>query len=146
MNAALTIEAFDAPALDHAALDDDAVNDIVCRQQVAREMRLSAQGADFVTSATLARGADLVTSATLARAADLVTSNDDTRARAEVSSLPSSTLRTLLLAFCDALAAGDWVTVTDALDAWERSGEMEPAMWVLTGDASDGADIREMAS
>lgn len=134
MNAALTIEAFDAPALDHAALDDDAVNDIVCRQQVAREMRLSAQVADLVTSATLAR------------AADLVTSNDDTRARAEVSSLPSSTLRTLLLAFCDALAAGDWVTVTDALDAWERSGEMEPAMWVLTGDASDGADIREVAS
>lgn len=134
MNAALTIEAFDAPALDHAALDDDAVNDIVCRQQVAREMRLSAQGADFVTGATLAR------------AADALTGNDDTAARAEVSSLPSSTLRTLLLAFCDALAAGDWVTVTDALDAWERSGEMEPAMWVLTGDASDGADIREMAS
>ena len=46
----------------------------------------------------------------------------------------------------DALAAGDWVTVTDALDAWERSGEMEPALWVLTGDASDGADIREVAS
>ena len=134
MNAALTIEAFDAPALDHAALDDDAVNDIVCRQQVAREMRLSAQGADIVTGATLAR------------AADALTGNDDTAARAEVSSLPSSTLRTLLLAFCDALAAGDWVTVTDALDAWERSGEMEPAMWVLTGDASDGADIREVAS
>ena len=134
MNAALTIEAFDAPALDHAALDDDAVNDIVCRQQVAREMRLSAQGADIVTSATLAR------------AADALTGNDDTAARAEVSSLPASTLRTLLLAFCDALAAGDWVTVTDALDAWERSGEMEPAMWVLTGDASDGADIREVAS
>ena len=129
MNAALTIEAFDAPAL-----DDDAVNDIVCRQQVAREMRLSAQGADIVTGATLAR------------AADALTGNDDTAARAEVSSLPSSTLRTLLLAFCDALAAGDWVTVTDALDAWERSGEMEPAMWVLTGDASDGADIREVAS
>ena len=134
MNAALTIEAFDAPALDHAALDDDAVNDIVCRQQVAREMRLSAQGADIVTGATLAR------------AADALTGNDDTAARADVSSLPSSTLRTLLLAFCDALAAGDWVTVTDALDAWERSGEMEPAMWVLTGDASDGADIREVAS
>ena len=122
MNAAVAMVSADAPALDHAALDDDAVNDIVCRQQVAREMRLSAQGADIVTSATLAR------------AADLVTSNDDTRARAEVSSLPSSTLRTLLLAFCDALAAGDWVTVTDALDAWERSGEMEPAMWVLQGE------------
>ena len=134
MNAALTIEAFDAPALDHAALDDDAVNDIVCRQQVAREMRLSAQGADIVTGATLAR------------AADALTGNDDTAARAEVSSLPASTLRTLLLALCDAIAGCRWCDVTDALDAWERSGELEPALWVLTGDASDGADIREVAS
>ena len=117
MNAALTIEAFDAPAL-----DDDAVNDIVCRQQVAREMRLSAQGADIVTGATLAR------------AADALTGNDDTAARAEVSSLPSSTLRTLLLALCDAIAGCRWCDVTDALDAWERSGEMEPALWVLQGE------------
>ena len=134
MNAAVAMVSADAPALDHAALDDDAVNDIVCRQQVAREMRLSAQGADIVTSATLAR------------AADALTGNDDTAARAEVSSLPASTLRTLLLALCDAIAGCRWCDVTDALDAWERSGEMEPALWVLTGDASDGADIREVAS
>ena len=134
MNAAVAMVSADAPALDHAALDDDAVNDIVCRKQVAREMRLSAQGADIVTGATLAR------------AADALTGNDDTRARADVSSLPASTLRTLLLALCDAIAGCRWCDVTDALDAWERSGEMEPALWVLTGDASDGADIREVAS
>jgi len=44
------------------------------------------------------------------------------------------TARRLFVALCEAITARDFVLVTDALDAWERSGEMEPALWVLTGE------------
>ena len=53
------------------------------------------------------------------------------------------TARRLFVAFVDALTARDFVLVTDALDAWERSGEMEPALWVLTGETGETDETDE---
>jgi hypothetical protein len=104
-------------------LSDDEVNDIACRSEVAREMRLGAEGAHAPYAAAL-RGA-----------ADALTSSDDRAARVYLDVLPLHCgARRLFVAFCVAIADRDWCTVTEALDAWERSGEMDAAMAVLSGD------------
>ena len=108
-------------------LSDDEVDDIACRSEVAREMRLSAEGAHASYAAAL-RGA-----------ADALTGSDDRAARVYLDVLPLHCgARRLFVAFCIAIADRDWCTVTEALDAWERSGEMESALWVLTGETGKG--------
>lgn len=113
-----------APCPFPAALDpmsDDAIDDIACRSQVAEEMRLTAHGRHPVFAGALHS------------AADALTSSNDHATRVFLDALPlHCTARRLFVALCEAIAARDFVTVTEALDAWERSGEMEPALWVLT--------------
>lgn len=117
------------------ALEPMSDDDIACRSQVAGEMRLTAHGRHPVFAGALNC------------AADALTSSNDHAVRVFLDVLPlHCTARRLFVALCEAIAARDFVLVTDALDAWERSGEMEPALWVLTGGASDGADISEVAS
>lgn len=102
-------------------MSDDEVNDIACRSEVAREMRLAAHGAHPVFAGALNC------------AADALTSNNNHAVRVMLDVLPlHCTARRVFVAFVEALVARDWTTVTEALDAWERSGEMEPALWVLT--------------
>ena len=108
-------------------LSDDEINDIACRSEVAREMRLAAHGAHSVFAGALNC------------AADALTSNNDHAVRVMLDVLPlHCTARRVFVAFVEALVARDWTTVTEALDAWERSGEMEPALWVLTGETGKG--------
>lgn len=104
-------------------MSDDEVDDIACRSQVAGEMRLTAHGKHPVFAGALNA------------AADALTASNDHCVRVMLDVLPlHCTARRLFVAFVDALTARDFVLVTDALDAWERSGEMEPALWVLTGE------------
>jgi len=108
-------------------MSDDEVDDIACRSQVAGEMRLAAHGKHPVFAGALNC------------AADALTASNDHCVRVMLDVLPlHCTARRLFVAFVDALAARDFVLVTDALDAWERSGEMEPALWVLSGECSTG--------
>lgn len=116
-------------------MSDDEVDDIACRSEIAHEMRLAAHGRHPVFAGALNC------------AADALTASNDICVRVMLDVLPlHCTARRLFVAFVDALTARDFMLVTDALDAWERSGEMEPALWVLTGEAIDGADISEVMS
>ncbi len=113
-------------------MSDDAIDDISCRSEIAHEMRLAAHGRPHAFAGALNC------------AADALTSSNDAGVRLFLDVLPlHCTARRLFVALCDAITARDFVTVTDALDAWERSGEMEPALWMLTGDAesTDGGAL-----
>jgi len=104
-------------------MSDDAIDDIACRSEIANEMRRCAHGRPYVFAGALNN------------AADALTASNDHCVRVMLDVLPlHCTARRLFVAFVDALTARDFVLVTDALDAWERSGEMEPALWVLTGE------------